>query len=75
MKQLPQPPQMYRSLEMTNEPLQDGVYYIKYVIYDMFMRPMYLDWFEMRIDGGTASYPDSEEWKGEVELSIPEEYW
>ena len=70
-----QPQPMYRSLEMTNETLHDGVYYIEYVIYDMFMRPMYLDRLEMRIEGGVASFPGSEAWTGEVELTIPEEYW
>ena len=70
-----QPQQMYRSMLMTNEPLYDGDYYIEYVIYDMFMRPMPLDWIEMRIDGGVASYPGSEEWTGEVELTIQEGYF
>ena len=70
-----QPQPVYRSLRLKDAQLPDGTYYIEYVIYDLFMRPMYLDWFEMDIIGGTASYPGAEEWKGETELTIPEEYW
>ena len=66
---------MYRTLEVTNEPLPAGTYYIEYVIYDMFMRPMFLDWARMDWDGQTATFPDADSWQGEVELKVPETYW
>ena len=66
---------MYRSPLMTNEPLYGGIYCIEYVICDMLMRPMPPDRIEMHIEGGTAFYPGSEEWKGEVKLTIPKGYW
>ena len=60
---------MYRTLEVTNEPLPAGTYYIEYVIYDMFMRPMFLDWARMDWDGQTATFPDADSWQGEVCLN------
>lgn len=66
---------MFRSLDMKNAPLEDGLYYIEFVIYDCFMRPRYLEPLEMRIENGKASYPGLEEWQGETELTVPEEYW
>ena len=69
------PQKMYMSMQITYEPLEDGVYYIEYVIYDLFSRPMYLDMFEMRITDGKASFPDADQWQGVTQLKIPEEYW
>ena len=66
---------MYRTLEVTNEPLPAGTYYIEYVIYDMFMRPMFLDWARMDWDGQTATFPDADSWQGEVELKVADSYW
>lgn len=48
---------------------------IEYVIYDMFMRPMFLDWARMDWDGQTATFPDADSWQGEVELKVADSYW
>ncbi len=64
-----------RGMIVEDKPLPPGEYYIEYVVYDLFMRPMYLEWAEMQWDGENAAFPHAEEWQGKTEMTIPEEFW
>ena len=66
---------IYRSLVVTDKTLEPGTYYLEYVIYDIFQRPIPLDRIEMYWDGEKAQFPHLDEWQGEEELEIPKEYW
>ena len=66
---------IYRSLEIREEPLPPGTYYLEYVVYDLFRRPMPLETIEMQWDGIKAVFPQAESWQGETTLAIPESYW
>ncbi len=66
---------IYRAMEVVNQTLPAGVYYIRYLVYDLFMRPYPLEWIKMEWDGGQAVFPDADSWEGEVALTIPPEYW
>ena len=66
---------VYRNLEVTDEPLPPGTYYLEYLVYDLFLRPMPMEWIRMEWDGNTASFPELEKWEGEEKLLIPEVYF
>jgi len=69
-----QPQYIYRSMEIKNVPIPEGTYYLQYVVYDMFMRPMPMEMIEIQWDGTSAKFSGSA-WMGEEVLSVPGEYW
>jgi len=56
-----------------NAPLPAGTYYMEYIIYDIFMRPMKLARVELRWDGRSATVPDGA-WEGSETLSVADHY-
>ena len=66
---------IYRSMEVANQPLAPGTYYLEYVVYDIFLRPYVMNRFEMVWDGKKATFPDSEKWPEIIEMQISENYW
>ena len=69
------PGNILRSMEITDLPLPAGTYYLQYVVYDMFMRPMPMAWLKFHWDGTTLTYEDDMTWSGEEVLSVSDEYW
>ena len=70
-----EPQTIYRSMEMKNLPVIPGKYYLQYVVMDMFMRPMPMEWIEMNWDGTELKLADGFTWEGEEVLSVSDEYW
>ncbi|MBQ7372101.1 MAG: hypothetical protein IJW67_09540, partial [Blautia sp.] len=68
-----EPQTMYRSLEIKEEALPAGTYYLNYWARDMFMRHLPIGRVEMKWDGETLSLSSEEAWEGTVTLDIPEE--
>ena len=72
---LGEPQMILRNMHVENRPVQPGTYYFQYVVYDMFMRPMPLEWVQIEWDGEKATLSDPEGWKGEKKLKVPDNYW
>ena len=70
-----QPQVLYRAMYLEDKPLPPGVYYIQYVVYDIFMRPIPMDIIELEWDGDSLTLPEDLSWEGTQELTIPEAYW
>ena len=66
---------MYRSLELEDMPLPPGRYYIQFVVYDLFMRPMEMERIELNWDGQALSFPDEMAWEGRETLRVADSYW
>ncbi len=66
---------MYRYMEVEDQPLSPGTYYIQYVAYDLFMRPMPMEWIKMQWDGENVTFPEADSWAGQITLAVPENYW
>ena len=64
---------MYRKLTVENAPLPAGTYYMEYVIYDVFMRPMKLRRVELYWDGQRMTIPNND-WAGKETLSVADYY-
>ena len=70
------PPQvLYRAMYLEDKPLPPGTYYMQYVVYDIFMRPIPMDTIELEWDGDSMTLPEGFTWEGVQELTIPEAYW
>ena len=69
------PQTIYRTMKIENKPVPPGIYYMQYVVYDMFMRPMPLEWVRISWDGEKATLLDADSWQGVEELKIPDSYW
>ena len=69
------PQTLYRAMDLVNEPMPPGKYYVQYLVYDMFMRPMPLQLIEINWDGENVTLPEDFSWEGEAELKIPDAYW
>ena len=67
------PKTMYRRLTVENVPLPVGTYYMEYVIYDVFMRPMKLKRVELYWDGQRMTIPN-DDWAGKETLSEADYY-
>ena len=67
------PKTMYRRLTVENAPLPAGTYYLQYIIYDVFMRPMKLKRVELRWDGKRMTIPNAD-WEGKEILSVADYY-
>ena len=70
-----EPQTLYRSMYLEDKPLPPGTYYMQYIVYDMFMRPMPLETIEAEWTGDSMIMPEDYSWEGVEELKIPEEYW
>ena len=70
-----EPQTLYRSMYLEDKPLPPGTYYMQYIVYDMFMRPMPLETIEAEWTGDSFIMPGDYSWEGVEELKIPEEYW
>ncbi len=68
-----EPMTMYRSLQVTEEPLPAGTIYIEYWAQDMFMRPLTIGRVEMYWDGQKLTLAPGQTWEGTVSLIAPEE--
>ena len=68
-----EPMTLYRSLQVTEEPLPPGPIYIEYWARDMFMRPLTIGRVEMYWDGETLTLVPGQTWEGTVTLIAPEE--
>ena len=66
------PKTMYRRLAVENAPLPAGTYYMEYVIYDVFMRPMKLERVELSWDGQRMSIRSP--WESGETLSAADYY-
>ena len=66
---------MYRSLELEDMPLPPGRYYIQFIVYDLFMRPMEMERIELNWDGQTLSFPEQMAWDGRETLRVADSYW
>ena len=60
---------------LEDKPLPPGTYYMQYIVYDMFMRPMPMETIEAEWTGDSMIMPEDYSWEGVEELTIPEEYW
>ena len=58
---------LYRSMTLEEITLPRGTYYLEYVIYDIFMRPMYLEQVELLWDGEKMTIV-GEPWEGTAAL-------
>ena len=70
-----EPQTLYRSMYLEDKPLPPGTYYMQYIVYDMFMRPMPMETIEAEWTGDSMILPEDYSWEGVEELVIPEEYW
>ena len=66
---------LYRAMNLEDRMLPPGTYYMQYIVYDMFMRTIPLDWIEVRWTGDEMILPEGFSWEGTQELTIPEAYW
>ena len=64
---------MYRRLTVENAPLPARAYYMEYVIYDVFMRPMKLRRVELYWDGQRMTIPNND-WAEKETLSVADYY-
>lgn len=64
---------MYRMLRVEHMPLPEGTYYIEYIIYDIFMRPMKLQRVEVYWDGQQLQVV-GDDWNGQETLDIMSYY-
>lgn len=64
---------MYRALQVEEQTLPEGTYYLDYWVKNMFMRRLPVGRVEMYWDGERLSFPGDEPWEGEVTLIEPEE--
>ena len=55
---------MYRSLDIKEEPLPEGTYYLEYEVTDAFMRTTKSERIEFRWDGKKMTFPNDDAWKG-----------
>ena len=69
------PQTIFRSMNIENVPAPAGTYYLQYVVYDMFMRPMPMEWIELYWDGSKITMPGDKAWEGEAVLHVAEDYW
>ncbi len=69
------PQTILRSMRIEDKAVAPGTYYIQYVVYDMFMRPMPMEWIEIQWDGQKPKLPDDFTWEGEEILRVAEDYW
>ena len=69
------PQTIYRTMLIENKAVPPGIYYIQYVVYDMFMRPMPMEQVRIDWDGEKATLLDADIWQGEEELKVPDNYW
>ena len=67
------PKTMYRKLIVESATLPVGTYYMEYVIYDVFMRPMKLERVELYWDGERMTIPNAA-WEGRETLSVKDYY-
>ena len=70
-----QPQNIYRSLSMESQTIPPSTYYIQYVVYDMFMRPMPMELIEINWDGEKLTLADGVSWEGEETLQVDPDYW
>ncbi len=70
--QTSEPMTMYKSLEMTKQPLPEGTYYLDYWAEDSFTRRLPVGRVEVCWDGETVSLPSPESWQGTMTLTTPE---
>ena len=70
-----EPQNLYRAMYLEDKPLPPGTYYMQYIVYDMFMRPMPMEWIKAEWDGERMFVKDNFDWEGTEELKIPEDYW
>ena len=68
-----EPITMYRSMDVVEKELPPGKYYLTYVVYDAFQRPMEVEWAELNWDGTTFSMPEGS-WEGEEKLNTDSYY-
>lgn len=59
-----------RHMAVEEKPLPAGIYYIQYVVNDLFERPFPLVRIEMRWDGEKATFPELDAWEGTVDLNV-----
>ena len=64
---------MYRALNVEEEILPPGTYYLDYVVYDVFRRPMAMERAEMIWDGESFRMPEGS-WGGEQALNTDAYY-
>ena len=64
---------LYRGMSVTEEILPAGTYYLDYLVYDVFQRPITLDRAEMQWDGAHWTMPEGS-WTGEQTLDISSYY-
>ena len=70
-----EPQTIYRTMYLEDQPLPPGTYYMEYIVYDMFMRPMPVDWVSAEWTGEKIILPEDYSWEGTFELKVPENYW
>ena len=68
--QFSEPLTMYRSLDITYEPLQPGTYYLDYWVEDIFMRHLPVGRAEMLWDGEKVTVPAESAWEGDMTLTV-----
>ena len=66
---------MYRSLKLEDIPLPAGKYYLQFVVYDLFMRPMELERIELDWDGEELYFSENMVWAGTEKLNVADSYW
>ncbi len=59
---------MPRVMDVKEIPLEEGTYYLEYVVEDIFMRQIAMEQIEMKWENGELSFPRAEEWTGEAGL-------
>ena len=69
------PQTIYRAMYIEDLPLPPGTYYMQYIVYDMYNRPIPLEAIEVEWTGEEMILPEDFSWEGEVELKISEAYW
>lgn len=65
-----EPMTMYRSMEITFEPLEPGAYYMDYWVEDIFMRKLPVGRCEVLWDGTSLTIPAEANWQGELTLTM-----
>ena len=68
-----EPMTMYRSMEITFEPLEPGTYYMDYWVEDIFMRDLPVGRCEVQWDGTSLTIPSEADWQGELLLTMAEQ--
>ena len=59
---------LHRGMEMEEQPLPPGEYYLEYVVEDIFFRRLALDSVKMTWDGDKMTFSEGERWEGETTL-------